>query len=108
MRTADAGRYALRVCRPNTDPTDLEREITWLHALARDTELRIPAPVMTNGGETFAPAQVAAVPEPRYCALFTWVSGDCARGDELTPRRLDRVGAFLARLHTHAETYRIP
>ena len=108
VRTADGGRYALRVCRANTDPTDLEREITWLHALARDTELRIPAPVMTARGDPLTRAQAAGVPEPRYCALFTWVSGDYARGDELTPRRLDKAGAFLARLHAHAERYRLP
>ena len=108
VSTADGGRYALRVCRPNTDPTDLEREIAWLHALARDTELRIPAPVMTAGGDPFAQAQVVGVPEPRYCALFTWVSGDYASGDELTSRRLAKAGEFLARLHAHAETYRLP
>jgi Ser/Thr protein kinase RdoA (MazF antagonist) len=108
VRPADGGRYALRVCRPNTDPTDLEREITWLHALVRDTELRIPAPVMTAGGDPFTQAQIGGIPEPRYCALFTWVSGDYARGDELTPQRLDKAGEFLARLHAHAETYRLP
>ena len=108
VRPADGGRYALRVCRPNTDPTDLEREITWLHALARDTELRTPAPVMTTGGDPFTRAQIGGIPELRYCALFTWVSGDYARGDDLTSRRLDKVGEFLARLHAHAETYRLP
>lgn len=40
--------------------------------------------------------------------MFTWVSGDYARGDELTPRQLGKVGEFLAQLHTHAETYRLP
>lgn len=99
---------SLRVCRPGWEAGALQREICWLEALARDTELRIPAPIRTSAGEPFCVVEAAGVPGPRACVLFGWVDGAYAAPNKLTPSRLRKVGRFLAELHEHAESFRLP
>jgi Ser/Thr protein kinase RdoA (MazF antagonist) len=99
---------SLRVCRSGWETGALQREICWLEALARDTDLRVPAPIRTSVGEPFCVVETAGVPGPRACSLFRWVDGAYAAPGELTPARLRHVGRFLARLHEHAESFRLP
>jgi Ser/Thr protein kinase RdoA (MazF antagonist) len=91
------------------DFTDLteEQRIERLEALARDTDLRVPALIRSSAGEPFCVVEAAGVPGPRACVLFGWVDGSYAAPDELTPSRLRKVGRFLARLHEHTETFRL-
>ena len=99
---------ALRICRPGWDTDALEREICWLEALGRDTDLRVPKPIPTVNGAPFCVVEAEGIPGPRACVLFTWVDGARATPEDLTPARLQRVGRFLAALHDHAETFRLP
>ena len=99
---------SLRVCRSGWEAGALQREICWLEALARDTELRIPAPIRASAGKPFCVVEATGVPGPRACVLFGWVDGDYAAPNELTPSRLHRAGRFLAGLHEHAESFRLP
>ena len=99
---------SLRLCRPGWDENALRREACWLEALARDTDLRVPIPIRTRGGEPFCVVETAGVPEPRACVLFRWVEGAFAAPDELTPSRMRTVGRFLAALHDHATSFRLP
>ena len=46
-------------------------------------------------------------PEPRLCAIFTWVPGtDLAR--HISPLNISRLGELMAGLHAHALTYQPP
>jgi len=99
---------SLRICREGWEQDVLKREISWLEALGRDTDLRIPRPLRTLAGEPFAVVESEEIPGSRACAIFRWVDGAYAAPDELTPSRLRGVGRFLAVLHDHAEGFRLP
>lgn len=98
--------YALRICNPNHDHDLLQREISWLDALHHDTDLHIPGPIPTHDGELFTLLNGAG-DESRYVMLFSWVAGE-PENDHLTPGHVFAVGAFIAHLHHHAETFSWP
>jgi Ser/Thr protein kinase RdoA (MazF antagonist) len=69
--------------------------------------LVVPAPVSTTNGDLLTIADIEGVPGSRACVLFSWVDGRFA------PRlrsaaAFGRVGAFMARLHRHAEQFAPP
>ena len=99
---------SLRICRSGWEGDALEREVCWLSELGRDTDLRIPIPIPTLEGEPFAVIECREIPDPRACVLFHWVDGSYAAPEGLTPARLRSVGQCLAKLHDHAETFRLP
>jgi Ser/Thr protein kinase RdoA (MazF antagonist) len=108
--TADRERYALRVCLPGEighSRTEILSETMWLDALARESDLLIPAPVRTREGRLFTEARVRGVPEGRYVCVFTWVPGrDIA--DVISPRWMREYGAFAARLHERGAAFQPP
>jgi Ser/Thr protein kinase RdoA (MazF antagonist) len=108
VRTGDSSRhYALRIC-PREWPVDaLEREILWLAALCRDTELVLPEPILSLDGKLIQKVSSLGVPGLRPCVLFHWVDGR-SLDSELAAGHLNGVGRLLARLHVHAETFRWP
>ena len=97
----------LRVHRADRTPAQVLSELRWLAALRRDTELGVPEPVPTRSGDLLAIAATPGVPEPRVCALFRWMPGRFFRKG-LRATHLERVGAFMARLHEHAATFPRP
>lgn len=102
-------KYILRVTLPETGHTrdHITAEMDWLAALARDTDLSVPRPIPARDGSLVVEAGAPGVPEPRLCAIFTWVPGtNLAR--HITPPNLSRLGELMARLHIHASTYQPP
>jgi len=99
---------SLRICRSGWEADALRREVCWLDALGRDTDLRVPAPIPTQDGEPFAVVESPGIPGARACVLSRWVGGAYAAPQELSPRRMRDVGRFLAALHKHAEGFRLP
>jgi Ser/Thr protein kinase RdoA (MazF antagonist) len=84
----------------------LESELVWLAALRRDAGLAVPEPERALDGAWIASVPVAGG-EPRRCLLLREVEGRFYdRG--LTPGRLRRVGALMARLHAHADGFAPP
>ena len=69
----------------------------WLDAIARQTDLVAPVVVALSGE-----------PQPA-AAMFTWVEGRRVAGPEafLDPKRLAAVAATVAKLHRHAERFRV-
>jgi Ser/Thr protein kinase RdoA (MazF antagonist) len=82
-------------------------EAIWLTALHRDTDLAVPEPVPTADGSMLTVAETEGVPTPRTCVLFRWGAGRFLDAG-LTPRHLERVGGFIARLHDHALRFSPP
>jgi Ser/Thr protein kinase RdoA (MazF antagonist) len=108
VTTGDPSRhYALRICSSDRSPDGLEREILWLTALRRDTDLTVPEPILTRDGELVRKVSIAGVPGFRPCILLRWVDGE-SLDSELTANHLRSVGGLLAVLHAHAETFRWP
>jgi len=108
LRTSDGQRYALRICRPGwRSDIDLFSEATWLQAQARETDIGAPVPLAARNGEVIVTAGAEGVPEPRRCAITTWIAGSPLRKC-LTPGNLYKMGALLAQLHQHAATFTPP
>jgi len=102
----DDGRWALRICNPGRDHRILMRELLWLVALSRDTDLSVPEPVIMRTGDLFHSVSMPGLSGFRACMLFRWVKGQFE--DDLTTDHLRAVGQFTATLHKHAETFRWP
>jgi len=105
-----AGRkFILRVTLPqgghNLD--HVAAEMDWLAALARDTDLSVPVPLPAKDGSLVVEAAAAGVPEPRLCAVFSWVPGKDLVED-MSTANIARLGELMARLHSHALSYRPP
>jgi Ser/Thr protein kinase RdoA (MazF antagonist) len=107
--TPDA-KYVLRVCRAaqtESGRDQLWSEMAWLAALRDEPFLEVPEPVATRDGELVVTAQVDGVPEPRHCAVFTWLPGRDLDA-QLTPANVAKLGALAARLHRQAASWEPP
>jgi Ser/Thr protein kinase RdoA (MazF antagonist) len=102
----DDGRWALRICPPDTDHNAIMRELLWLVAIGRDTRLSVPEPVIMRSGELFRSVSMPGISGFHPCMLFRWVKGQFA--DEITAQHLRAVGHVTATLHQHARSFRWP
>jgi Ser/Thr protein kinase RdoA (MazF antagonist) len=76
-----------------------------LTALRQDTDLGIPEPLRTENGEFVVTIKIDDVPEPRHCAVFSWVPGvDLV--DRLSTENMFALGALTALLHEHAKNFK--
>ena len=100
----DDGRWALRVCNPGRDHKMLMRELLWLVALCRDTNLIVPEPVIMRSGDLFRSVSMPGISGFRACMLFRWVKGQFE--EDPSAKHLEAVGILTAKLHKHAETFR--
>ena len=107
--TRSGEKYMLRVTLPEGGHTrqHVAAELAWLAALARDTDLSVPAPLPARDGSCIVEASAPGVPQPRLCEVFSWVPGGNL-AECLTPLNLARLGALMARLHQHALAFAPP
>jgi Ser/Thr protein kinase RdoA (MazF antagonist) len=100
--TASGERLLLRVCLPDgRSDAELDSELAWLAALARDTDLTVPVARFSTRVAT------ADLPAGGRCIAFTWLQG---RHCEQRPSRrlVADLGRVLATLHAHARRFRPP
>jgi Ser/Thr protein kinase RdoA (MazF antagonist) len=110
----EATRFVLRIHRAHGSPwhpprsiRQVRSELDWLAALRRDTTLTVPIPQPTRAGDLLTTARTADVPDERICVLFAWLPGRFLNAG-LTARHLERVGAFIGRLHEHVNGWTPP
>ena len=107
--TSRGDKYILRVTLPQGGHTHdhVTAEMDWLRALAQETDIPVPRPLAARDGSLVVQAEAPGVPEPRLCAIFSWVPGrDLA--EQLSPANMAKLGELMARLHRHAQAYRPP
>ena len=105
---ANGERLVLRIHRHGYQADSAIRsELEWLTALGRDTDLIVPQPRPTAGGDPLGTASHHLVPHPRVCTLLTWTPGRFL-DVRLTGSKLRLVGQLLAELHNHAERFISP
>ena len=105
----DAGgdRFLLRVHRPNRHGPAVDSreavgsELDWLAALQAETDLSVPTPIRSRGG------QWTTVADDRVCSVLGWQGGRMQAANP-RPVHFRRLGGVLARLHEHASTYEPP
>jgi Ser/Thr protein kinase RdoA (MazF antagonist) len=109
LDTASGDKFVLRVTLPEGGHTlaYTRAEMAWLDALARDTDLSVPAPLPARDGALVVQASAPGVPEPRLCAIFRWVPG-IDLSERLTLENMAQLGLLMARLHAHAAVFRLP
>ena len=113
FRVADGERYLLRVHRPNRHGRDVDSaaavrsELWWLTALRDEAGIAVPEPVRTRDGELTTVATDPGVAGPRVCSMLRWMDGRIHSGSA-RPDHLRKLGAVMARLHNHADTWTPP
>ena len=107
--TTDGRRFVLRITTPNGCHAreQVQSEMIWLDALRRDTDLHVPKPLRTKIGDLVVTVSTEGVPEPRHCAVFSWVPGVDLE-ERMTDENLIRYGELSAQLHRHAEKFTPP
>lgn len=108
VRTVDGESYVLRICPPNwRTTTDLQSEITWLLALAKDTEIGAPVPQAARSGEYLIHASAPGMPQTSRCMLMSWLPG-VPLGKRLNEANLFKMGVLFARLHAYSASFTPP
>jgi Ser/Thr protein kinase RdoA (MazF antagonist) len=100
--TPTGQRLVVRVCLPDgRSDAELDAELAWLDALARDTDLTVPVAYFSTRVST------PELPAGGRCIAFAWVQG---RHCEQRPSRrlVADLGRVLATLHAHARRFRPP
>jgi Ser/Thr protein kinase RdoA (MazF antagonist) len=100
--TAGGERLVVRVCPPGgRSDAELDAELAWLAALARDTGLTVPLARFST--RTATPER----PDGARCIAFTWVQGRPC-GSRPSWRLVADLGRVIATLHQHAREFRTP
>jgi Ser/Thr protein kinase RdoA (MazF antagonist) len=102
------GPYALRVdFHEDHSDQEIDVELAWLDAIARDTELDVCPFVHACDGRSYVYAGAPGVPGERRCVLFHWVPGRTL-DDNLTPQGYFLLGKLSAGLHVHGAGFEPP
>lgn len=116
VKTADGGRWALRVHRPGYRSREqILGEFAWIRGLDRDG-IPVPQPRATPDGLLVVEGRASAVPEPRLCTLIAWVDGvsggtlegGVGGGDAEVRPIYRQVGSLAARIQQHGEGWTKP
>lgn len=104
---ADGSKYALRIDVNRQKPiAALLAEMAWLDAIARDLDIRVPAPIATHADELFVRERFEPLDTELSIAVMTWLPGkDLGAPNEAAVRELGRMAA---RLHEHATSWTPP
>jgi Ser/Thr protein kinase RdoA (MazF antagonist) len=106
--TRSGEQLCLRVGTPHSNTrTNMEVEVAWLDALARETDLDVVRPVRTRFGNLIVDELDPELGEERSCVLFSWIPGTpLASGSGTFGYRL--LGRMLAALQQHGRNWLPP
>jgi Ser/Thr protein kinase RdoA (MazF antagonist) len=104
--TTDGTKLAMRVnVNSRRSPANIAAELQWIDALARDTNLRVAAPLRTVRGDLVASIYSPDLGRDLSVAVFSWLNGRDL-GEAPTLEKSRAVGHVMATLHDHAATWR--
>ena len=105
---ASGNRFIFRIYRLGYhDRQAIESEIAWMGALRRDAGVQTAELVPARDGTTLLLLADDALPEPRFGAMFTFLTGTEPPEDHL-PESFDRLGEVAARMHLHSRSWAPP
>lgn len=95
----------LRVGTPHANSrSNIELEVSWLDAIARDSDLDVVRPLRTAGGSLIVDEFDDQIDKERSCVLFSWVPGQpMAEGSGTFAYRA--LGTMCASLQAHGRTW---
>jgi Ser/Thr protein kinase RdoA (MazF antagonist) len=102
----DGRRFALRI-NVNSIKTEanLDAEVAWLDALARETDVRVPAPQRTRSGGLRTTIAFEPLGRALPAVLMSWLPGRDM--DQPDPAGAFELGRLTARLHAHASSWEL-
>lgn len=102
------GQFLLRVHSPaRYNESEIRSELLWLAALRCESRLPVPEPMFTRDGSPVCEVSIAGIPDARCCVLLRWIPGRRKRAS-LGTADVKLMGAYIARLHQHAEQWTPP
>jgi Ser/Thr protein kinase RdoA (MazF antagonist) len=106
--TSKGEQFVLRVGTPHANSrSNLEIEVAWLDAIAKETRLEVVSPVRTRDGVLIVDSFDEEIDKERSCVLFTWVPGQpLGEGSGSFGYRL--LGAMSASLQAHGRDWDPP
>ena len=105
---ASGNRFIFRIYRLGYhDRQAIESEIAWMGALRRDADVQTAGLVPARDGTTLLLLADDALPEPRFGAMSTFLTGTEPPEDHL-PESFDRLGEVAARMHLHSRSWEPP
>lgn len=106
--TKNGQTFALRV---NTNsertPEEMNAEVAWVDALARETDLWVPAPQKTVEGTLILDEWNEAVGRNMRGVLYSWLPGANV-GDRMNHDIAYAMGEATAKMHRHGYTFKMP
>ena len=103
--TTDGTKLAMRVnVNSRRSPANIAAELQWIDALARDTNLRVAAPLRTTGGDLVASVFSPDLGRDLSVAVFSWLNGRDL-GEAPTLEKMRAAGRAMATLHDHGATW---
>ncbi|MDQ3513258.1 MAG: hypothetical protein M3462_06250 [Chloroflexota bacterium] len=104
VRSAAGDRYALRLHVPGVRTADeVGLEMAWLAALATETEVGAPEPLVSREGDLLTTV-TGLGGESLNATVVSWLPGG-PFADAVSPGQVERAGEMLTRMHLHAETW---
>ncbi len=105
--TTDGRRFAMRI-NTNSVKTDanLDAELAWLDALARDTDVSVPIPQPARDGRLRTEVWFEPLQRSLPVVVMSWLPGRDL--DEGPPEGFRALGRAMALLHEHAEQWEPP
>ncbi|GEM48460.1 phosphotransferase enzyme family protein [Deinococcus cellulosilyticus] len=104
----EGNKYALRInVNSRRSIENVNAEVAWLDALARETDIPVVKPLRTRDGEILQMVQVPGMEEPVPSALFDWIPGPLL-GDRKSTALFRQLGQVTAKLHQHASSWQLP
>ncbi len=108
VRTSQGQKFALRLnVNSRRSTAQINAEMAWLAALAKDTNLNLPSPQANKDGTLLSYVYSPDLERDLPAALFSWLPGKNL-GDEATPEQMRQVGQAAATLHAHARQFELP
>ena len=104
----DRGAFVVRVHRTKDRTVgEIESEVAWLEALARDAGVAVQTPRRARDGRLVVRA---AAPGAEACpvTVLSWIRGRVLPSGVRSARHFALVGRLTARLHRHSQTWRPP
>lgn len=83
--------------------SNIDYEVAWLAALARETDLDVVRPLPTRSGAMVVDEFDPVIGKERACVLFTWIPGEPLGGGGPFGYRM--LGEVSATLHQHGKTW---
>lgn len=108
VRTAEDEIYVLRLAHGSwRSPQNAAGEVSWLDALAAETDIPVPRIIRTVDGAGIVTPTAEGAPGGFHALLMSWLPGTLL-GKQLTEANLLKMGELFGQLHHHAGGWQPP